>query len=412
MPPESRPITFSTDVGGPITQRCLLAVFGLLAIASPLCLFLGVRGFAPTVGLAGFACLVLARPSRADWTGIALLGLLVAWATISVAWTPADNLHGLKSFKTFSRATFWHLAVQLVLCTALITALARLEPPRAQRALIWLAFGFLAGIALLTEEGLSRAAVYQAMMAAVHQHTRGDLAIRALAQAGDVTAAVAWPLGMALHRKGYTWLGLAIGAFSPVCLILLRGFAPTAGLALSVPVFFLVLRYGRPVILGLMALTAAYMLLTPLFMLAIDHFSVYAHLKAHLPPSWAERLRIWSFVADQFVHHPLRGAGLDASRMFPGIVPLHPHNGPLQLWYELGAPGALAGTAFWVWLWARIAKRGEAADRLFAATAAATATVFIVISAVGFGLWQEWWLCVGALAMAACVVFARTLETP
>jgi O-antigen ligase len=221
---------------------------------------------------------------------------------------------------------------------------------------------------------------------------------------------VTWPLGVALHRKGYTWAALAMAAFAPASLILLRGFAPSAALALSLPIFLLVLRFGRPVVLGLMAITAAYMLLTPLLMLMIDHFGVYAQMKDHLPPSWAERLRIWSFVTDQLARHPLRGAGLDASRTFPGVVPLHPHNAPLQLWYELGVPGGLLGAGFWVWLWLRIAKHAQGPDRLFAAVAAATAAVFIFISAVGFGLWQEWWLCVGALGITVCLVFAKTLQ--
>jgi O-antigen ligase len=213
---------------------------------------------------------------------------------------------------------------------------------------------------------------------------------------------------MALQRQGRAPLAIVIVAFVPLSMVLLRGFAPTAALVVSLPVFFLVRRFGRPAIMGVMGVSAAYMLLTPLFMLAIEHFSLYAQMKPHLPPSWGERLRIWSFVADQFVHHPFRGAGLDASRIYPGVVPLHPHNGPLQLWFELGAPGGLLGTAFWVWLWRRIADRDEG-DRLFAATASATAAVYIFISAVGFGLWQEWWLCVGALAMSVCVVFARSL---
>lgn len=395
--------------GNLFTQRFLLAVFAFLAVMTPFCLFLGVRGFAPVVGLAGAACLAVARPSRSDWTGIILLSLLVAWAAVGLVWTPAPNLHGLGSIKTLSRATIWHLALQLVLCTALVTAFARMERANAQRALTWLAFALLAGLALLTEEGLSRAAIYQAMMAAVHQHTRPDLAIRALAQGGFATAVLVWPLGMLLHRQGRTPLAVLLAAFVPLLLILMRGFAPSAALAVSLPMYFLVRRFGRPAILAVMGLTAAYMLLTPLFMLAIDHWGLYAQMKPHLPPSWAERLRIWSFVADQFVQHPLRGAGLDASRTFPGVVPLHPHNGPLQLWYELGVPGALLGTGFWVWLWFRIAAHVEG-QRLFAAVASATATVYIVISAVGFGLWQEWWLCVGALAMSVCVVFAKTLQ--
>ncbi len=396
---------------GPFTQRCLLALFGFLAVFTPICLFLGVRGFAPTVGLAGGASLFLARPSRADWPGVAILLALVTWSVIGLAWTPAPNLHGLGSLKTLTRATVLHLGLQLVLCTALVTAIARLERDTAIKGLTWLSFGLLCGLALLTEEGFSHAAVYQALMAAVHDFTRPDLAVRALAQGGYVAAVLAWPLGMALHRQGRTKLAFAMAAFVPLSLILMRGSAPTAGLLVSIPAFLLVRRFGRPAILALMAITAAYMVLTPLVMLAIDHFGAYALLKAHLPPSWADRLRIWSFVAEQFVQHPLRGAGLDASRTFPGIVPLHPHNGPLQLWYELGAVGGLLGAAFWVWLWLRIARRDEQGDRLFAAVASAAATVYIFISAVGFGLWQEWWLCVGALTMTVCVAFARTLPT-
>jgi len=412
MPLKPRPTASSAPTtpgaNDPFTQRVLLGAFAFLAALAPVCLFLGVRGFAPVVGVAGAACLAFARPSRSDWPGIGLLLLLVLWAAVGLAWTPAPNLHDLGSLKAFTRATLWHLALQLILCTALVTALARLERENAERALTWLAFTLLAGAALLTEEGLSHAAVYQAMMAAARAHTRPDLAVRALAQGGYITAVLAWPLGMLLHRQGRTWMALALAAYAPLSLILMRGFAPSAALAVSLPVFFLARRFGRPAILTAAGLTAAYMLLTPLFMLAIDHFGLYVQFKPHLPPSWAERLRIWSFVADQYARHPLRGAGLDASRTFPGIVPLHPHNGPLQLWYELGAPGALLGTAFWVWLWSRIAGRAED-NRQFAAVASATATVFIVISAVGFGLWQEWWLCVGALAMSACVVFARSL---
>lgn len=395
--------------GGPLTQRGLLALFGLLAITTPICLFLGVRGFAPAVGVAGCAALFLARPRRADWPGIGLLLALVGWAIIGLAWTPAPNLHGLGSLKALTRATFLHLGLQLVLCTALVTATARLERDIARKAMTWLSFGLLAGLALLTVEGFSRAAIYQAMMAAVHGYTRPDLAVRALAQGGYVAAVLAWPVGMAFHGQGRTKLALAVALFSPLSLILMRGFAPTGGLLVSLPVFFLVMRTGRPAIMALAAFIAAYMLLTPVMMLLVEHFGLYGLMKPHLPPSWGERLRIWSFVADQFVHHPLRGAGLDASRTFPGVVPLHPHNAPLQLWYELGVPGGLLGAGFWVWLWRRIASRADD-DRLFAAVASATATVYIFISAVGFGLWQEWWLCLGALAMTACVAFGRSLD--
>jgi O-antigen ligase len=215
---------------------------------------------------------------------------------------------------------------------------------------------------------------------------------------------------MNLRRQGRWRWALAMAAFVPMSLLLLRGAAPTVGLLFSLPVFFLVLRYGRPALLALMIVNVVYILATPLGMLAVDHLGLYASLRGHLPPSWGERLRIWSFVAERFTLHPFRGAGLDSSRVFPDIVPLHPHNAPLQLWFELGLPGALLGAAFWAWLWRRIGERADQ-DRLTTAVASATAAVYLTISAVGFGLWQEWWLCVGALAIVLCILFGNAARS-
>ena len=78
--------------------------------------------------------------------------------------------------------------------------------------------------------------------------------------------------------------------------------------------------------------------------------------------SAAHRLLIWSFVGDRIAEHPLAGWGLNSSRAIPGgkdpiepgasWLPLHPHNAPLQLWLELGVPGAvlLALLAAYAWL--------------------------------------------------------------
>ena len=405
-----RPESLLSQRSSPFVQRYLLGLCAVLAVAAPLCLFLGVRGFAPVVGIGGLLCLPLARPTRADWPGVAVLALLVAWAAVSLAWSPAISLQAL-SAKAFTRLTVLHLALQLVFCTAFVCGLARLDDSHAEKALTWMAFGLLAGLLLLMEEGVSHATAYQWLLSKTHDHTRPDWAVRALAQGGYATAVLTWPLGMTLRRQGRWRAALAMVAFVPLSMVLLHGFAPTAGLLVSLPVFFLVFRFGRPAIRALTILMAVYVLFTPLGMLAIDRLGLYAGLKDHLPPSWAERLRIWSFVAERFAEHPWRGAGLDASRTFPGIVPLHPHNAPLQLWFELGVPGALLGVTAWIWIWRRIETLADR-DRLFAAVASATATVYILISAVGFGLWQEWWLCVGAFAMLLCILFGKTLRHP
>jgi O-antigen ligase len=278
----------------------------------------------------------------------------------------------------------------------------------AAKALAWTAIGFLIVPPLLIEESLTKARLYQFLPALAHQPIRADWLPADLAQGGYIVAVVAWPLAVALWRRGRWPLALALMALAPLSMIAVRGVAPSLGLALSLPVFLLVLKAGRPAARILGALAAAHILAMPLAMLAVERAGLYGRLEGGLWPSWSDRLRIWGFVADRWASTPLRGAGLDASRTFPDAVPLHPHNGPLQLWFELGLPGAVLGTLFWLWLWRRIGVSAER-DRLHGATAAATATVFLTISSVSFGLWQEWWLDVGVFAAALCILLGKTL---
>jgi O-antigen ligase len=388
-------------------QRFLLILCAALAVATPLCLWLGTRGFAPVVGVAGLLCIPWARPARDDWRGPLVLAVLVVWAAISLAWSPAPNLHLPHSAKALIRFTVLHLADQLVLATAFVTALARIDRRGAAKALGWIAIGFLIVPPLLIEQGLTQARLYQVLPALVHQPIRADWLPADLAAGGYIVAVLAWPLGVALFKRGWWPLALALAALAPLSMVAVRGAAPTVALAISLPIFVLTLRLGRPVAKLIGALTAAHILLMPLVMLAADRVGLYARVHARIWPSWSDRLRIWGFIAERWAAHPLRGAGLDASRTFPGVVPLHPHNGPLQLWFELGLPGAVLGSLFWLWLWRRI---GDSAgqDRLYGATAAATATVFLVISSVSFGLWQEWWLAVGVFAAGLCILFGKS----
>lgn len=122
------------------------------------------------------------------------------------------------------------------------------------------------------------------------------------------------------------------------------------------------------------------------------------------------RLTIWDYAYDQIVQRPWLGWGLDSARVFPGgndtftvmltlpgqaapvefsagHLPLHTHNGPLQLWLEMGAAGAvLMALCLWRMLSAAIAPTASAApvSGLFAA-----ATLPFLVS---FGVFQSWWL--------------------
>ena len=47
---------------------------------------------------------------------------------------------------------------------------------------------------------------------------------------------------------------------------------------------------------------------------------------------------------------------------------------------------------------------------VFAAAGCAVGAASLTIAAFSFGLWQEWWICLMAMAFAACVVLGRQLD--
>jgi O-antigen ligase len=382
-------------------QLYLGGVFMLLGLLMPACMFLGVRGVAPVVGVGGLLCLPLAKPARQDWTLIGVLLLLVIWAAISARWSLYSPV--LSRFKDWQRFTAVHLALQLVLSTSLVVAAGRLNKTMAVQALLWTGFALLIGAALLTEEMVSGSLIYRAMMSAYGHPIRQDLAVRNLAQGAYIVAVLIWPVGLALSRRKSIVAAAALAAFVPLSTFLFRGDASTIALALSGLVFLLVRRVGPPAVLGLSALVVVYFLSTPWVMLGLQHVGAFNALHPHMPPSWKARLNIWTFATQTFLDNPVRGLGLDSSRAFPDLIKLHPHNGALQIWFELGVIGAALGAAFWGLLFRRMAIRAYD-ERLFPAVCAATATVYLTIGALSFGLWQEWWICLGALAMAACVL--------
>jgi O-antigen ligase len=399
-----KPAAAATSLGG---GRYLLAVWILLAVLTPLSGFLGARGFAPEVGLAGLLCLPLARLRRADVAGLVLFGLLVAWALVSAAWSPAPAPHDLKSFGRF---TGLHLLQQLLFSGALILTAHRLPPPEARRALTWLGGGLMVLTALLLFESLTDAWLLNTLQGLVGQ--RSDIphwALRTVGQGGYVVVMLFWPVTVALWRGGRRRLAAVFAAGAALALVLLHLAAPLAALATSAVVFALVAWLGRPAALGALALSVAQTFAVPWLMRAWTHDGVFGAMRGRLPPSWAARVDIWTFTSERLAEKPLLGWGLDASRTFKGHIPLHPHDGPLQLWFELGALGAVLGALVWAFIFWRFAEAARS-RRLYAAAGCGTAWSAVVIGAFSFSLWQEWWICLAALGFAACVVLSRQLD--
>ena len=80
------------------------------------------------------------------------------------------------------------------------------------------------------------------------------------------------------------------------------------------------------------------------------------------------------------------------------LLPLHPHNGALQVWLELGLIGALFAALMALFL-------GRTASRTtWPGIGAAMLASYAVTALLSFGIWQEWWL--GVQFMAICGLLA------
>lgn len=147
-------------------------------------------------------------------------------------------------------------------------------------------------------------------------------------------------------------------------------------------------------------------------------------------PSIAHRLAIWETVRGLIPENPLFGWGVDSARAAPGgkeqlelracddngqptgkvevrgeALPLHPHNGAMDIWFSLGLAGALAIS--WALYRAFAGANRHCPGRLGAATLGATSSIIFAAALLGYGLWQGWFaaalcLSVSSLALLMC----------
>ncbi len=82
----------------------------------------------------------------------------------------------------------------------------------------------------------------------------------------------------------------------------------------------------------------------------------------------------------------------------------------MQLWLELGAPGAASFALFVGLLWLNLAEMPW--PRLYAAAAGGSLAAALAVASAGWGIWEEWWLGTLALALFAALVMARAAVPP
>jgi exopolysaccharide production protein ExoQ len=399
-PPGATPRPFTATIGA-----WCEAGLGTCALLLPPLLALVPHGVAPLAAFAGLcaAGLVAASPPyrfAALRLPAAILAALLVWGAASAMW----SLDPGRSLVLDAR-----LAGLFVAGLALAAAASRVVAPRRVVTLLiaGIAIGLLlTGYDLVSEGGLSRLVSVRVFRPFRLNQIAVGLAILLL------------PVTAVLIERGRVVAALIAAAAMAGTVLSLDDAAAKTALLASLPMAALLYHWRVRVVRVAAVLSVIGILTAPLTLPRLAEAPKLLAAADALKGSAGHRLLIWSFVGDRIAERPLLGWGLDAARAMPGgkdevrpgmtRLPLHPHNAALQLWLELGMPGAALFALFVGWLWLGLARVPW--PRLYAAAVGGSLTAALAAAFAAYGVWQEWWLGTLGLALFLILVMARTAE--
>jgi len=375
----------------PATARRLAIGFEAGLDAAALLLFpllvLAPRGIAPLASAAGLfaAGLVLSSNRPVLRRGLAVpaafAGALLVWGCISALW----SVDPLRSLDLAARlAGLFAAGLALAVAAELVAAPGRLT--------VFLVAGFLFGIAMAAADLATHGALSRPFSDRFYQPAW-------LNQASVAFAILLLPANAVLLARGHKILALLFALAAAATICALAGTAAKVALAVGLPTALLCYCWRSRTARAAALLSILVIVTAPLTFARLERVSDLAAAADDIKLSAGHRLLIWSFVGDRIAEHALAGWGLDSSRAIPGgkdriepgetWLPLHPHNSALQLWLELGVPGAVLFALLIGGAWLALA--AVPWPRLFAAAAAGSLAAGFVASFATYGIWQEWW---------------------
>jgi O-antigen ligase len=353
-------------------------------------LVLAARGTAPLAAVAGVCALgLVADDFAAAWLRVRRLApffaALVVWGLISSLWAIESQRSLLMSFR---------LTGLFAAGLALIAAAGEIRAP--QRLLYCLLAGFALSLALA-------AAQYATDGALTAPLGRRAFIEPSLNNIEDGFGLLLPPLCATLILRGRGVAAAVLALPTIVVIFLLVGDAARIAFIAGI-IAAAVLYLGRRRLTRLATVASVvFILAAPAILPPLAGIAAVRQDAREVKFSAWHRLEIWSFVGGKIAEKPVFGWGLDSSRAIPGgsapipgapngqqWLPLHPHNAALQLWLELGAPGAIlfAGLVAWVWLMLGAASWPP----LFAAAAGSSLVTALIVAFGSYGVWQEWWI--------------------
>ena len=385
-------------------------ILAILAFVAPIVSVYGARGSVILVGVVALLALIAdirekRRVPRPPILPSVLTAALVGWMALSAIWAvdPADALH-----------TAVKVGGIMLAGMILLTVAARTD--EAQRRNIRSALGTGIAIAMVLLAGEIMA---DGWLIRLFRNDVGMLGVDVLEDFNNSGAQFAlwvWlaiPTIPARWRSAGQWVATA-GTLGLLGSLEVATYVVAVALGgLCMPV---VARAPRRATLGVAVAIAAGFLLAPQIPKWLPTPETLMAQELRLPRSLIHRVAIWQFAAERVDERPWLGWGAHASRHIGirhaeglpdsvhamarsfgsdaerlayfevNILPLHPHDGMIQLWLELGVLGAVLGACLALTaLLATLRLGGSAAHGALVVTA-------MVIFGMSFGVWQSWWL--------------------
>jgi hypothetical protein len=361
------------------------------------------RGIAALVSVAGLCAAGLVLSAGRIWltrillVATILLGSLLLWGIVSALW----SVNPMRSLVVAARlAGLFTVGVALAAGAELVAA------PRRQTFLLLI--GMALGIAMVTIDLATAGSLSSLVSDRVFRPTW-------LNQASVSFALLVWPASAVLISLGQTIFAALLAGVTAVTVYALAGTSAKVVL-LAGPAMGLLLYRARPVVArAALAISIIAVIAAPLTFARLERLPGLGEIADNFKISAGHRLLIWSFAGDRIAERPVTGWGLDSSRAIPGgddlirpretWMPLHPHNAALQVWLELGAPGAALFALLAAIVWGALARVEW--PPLFAAAAGASLTIAFVECFATYGIWQEWWIGTLSLSLFLVLVMAR-----
>lgn len=360
-----------------VAPRIMIALYAIFAFISVVTRVIETRKLPPIDKTLGFG----------------VLGFVV-YGCITQLWTIAPD-------QTLSKA--FEMGAIFILTAMLLPMITGIDA-RARKCLgMLLAAGLVLGLGTYMFEAFNNFPLYD-LVRGGQSHDVPDIKQNKVVFLLAVWGYLAFPyfIKNTDKLKKAAFVLLAIGIYAAT---FMGESASSQGILLVLPVLAAVL-FIMPVRASLMlTLTVAALLSVFMPVIAIATFN-HTDWKTspYLNRSLQSRIEIWDLTARRTSEKPVFGWGLDSAQYMPdrgersslygpidppSIVHLHPHNGPLQIWFELGFVGIAGLCALFALFYKRIKNIAGLAGQRYAIFV--WAIVFLYTLSI-WGIWQSWFV--------------------